>query len=203
MKARRISKALVSTVLCLILILGSVMPVFAAAPAKEDVEYEGNGRVEVEFKSDVVWKKPVVTVKDSSGKTYKATIVKRDNDDITFVIKGYKAGKKYNFTISGVKKRGTSGYGKVKGSFTIPKAAPKAYTGTDAKNAAINNAVKKLSAKKSTIRDVEVEKDYFRGQLVWEVSFDGKRTNKKGWYEFEYVIDVATGKILHVECERD
>lgn len=203
MKVGRISKSFIAVLLCLVMILGSVMPVFAAAPAKEKVEYEGKGRVEVEFMSKVNWKNPVVTVKDSTGKNYTATIVKKDNDDITFAIKGYKEGEKYSFSISGVKRKGTSGYGTVNGTVAIPARTAQNIKRAEAKNTAIMAAVKNLGLKKSTVREMDVEKDRFKGKTVWEVSFEGKRANKKGWFEFEYLIDMTTGKILRVECERD
>ena len=221
MTARGKRTRLVAIALCLVMIIGSAMPVFAAAPAKEKIEYEGKGLVEVEFYGKVAWKNPVVTVKDASGKTYKATIVKKDGDDITFKINGYKEGTKYNFTISGARKKGTKGYGKISGTVAIPKAktvakkpAPKKaaaktpakvtyIASATAKNTAINAAVKNLGAQKASLKKFEVEKDTFRGKVVWEVSFEGKRSGKTGWFEFEYVIDATTGKILRTEVERD
>ena len=212
---------MLAMVLCMVMIIGSAIPAFAAAPAKEAVEYEGKGNVEVEFMSKVAWKNPTVVVTDAAGKTYKATIVKKDNDDIMFKINGYKEGTKYNFTVSGVRKAGTSGYGKVSGTVTIPKAKAQAAKTTKkpavvkpaatakyiaantAKTTAINAAVKNLKAQKATLRDFDVEKDRFRGKVVWEVSFEGKRTGKAGRYDFEYIIDATTGKILRTEVERD
>ena len=218
MSIRRRVKAFVAVVLGLMVFATTAVPTFAATPAKEGVEYEGKGVVEVEFRSNVNWKAPKVTVTDASGKKYTAVIVKKDNDDISFRINNFKTGTKYNFAISGVKKAGTTGYGTIKGTVTIPapkavkKPAPKAtvkkpatvaITNAKAKTLAINNAVSSYKAIKSTMRDFDVEKDTFRGATVWEVSFEAKRTGLRGIYEFEFKIDAKTGKILKVEVERD
>ena len=62
-----------------------IMPAMAKTPEKESVKYEGGGRVEVEFYGDVEWKNTKVKVKDTSGKRYKTTIIKYDDDEIEFV----------------------------------------------------------------------------------------------------------------------
>lgn len=111
-------------VLTMMLTLGAA-PSFAAAPSKEEVKYLGKGKVEVEFYGDVAYKNVKVAVKDTSGKTYKASIYKKDDDELRFKVKNYKSGKRYNFTISGVRERGTDGYGNVTGSFKIKKAKTK------------------------------------------------------------------------------
>lgn len=97
----------------------------ASSPPKiEKVSYEGGGKVDVDFYGKVNYKSPKVTVKDSSGKKYSATIVERDDDDLDFKVKNYKKGKKYKFSISGIKRAGTSGYTKVKGTFKIKSSVP-------------------------------------------------------------------------------
>lgn len=99
----------------------TAVPSFAgSAPSIEDVEYEGSGKVDVEFYGDVQYKKTKVTVKDSSGKKYSASILHKDDDDIKFKIKKYKTGKTYKFTISGIKRYGASKYTSVKGKVKIP-----------------------------------------------------------------------------------
>ena len=201
---KRRMKRFVTMAVCLVMILGSAIPAFAATPNTEEISYEGNGKVEVEFYGKVTWKNPVVKVTDSTGKTYKAVIVKKDNDDITFRIKNYKAGTKYNFQISGVKQRNTQGFGTVKGKVSIP--APKTNKTTakaTAKTTAINTAVKNYNVIQSTIRDFEIEKDTFRGKTVWEISFEAKKVGKRGLYEYEILVDAQTGKVLRVEEERD
>lgn len=84
-------KKWIITALAAIMMLGGTfsIPVQAKAPAKEKVEYEGYDKVEVEFYGNVQWKNPGITVKDSNGKQYAVAIVKRDNDEIKFRIKGF------------------------------------------------------------------------------------------------------------------
>ena len=215
-KSLRIALALM---LGLMVIFTSTISAFAATPATEEIDYEGKGVVDVEFRSNVNWNAPKVTVTDASGKKYTAVIIKKDNDDISFRINNFKTGTKYNFAISGVKKAGTTGYGTINGTVTIPapktvakkttvkttpaKKVATTITSAKAKTLAINNAVASYKAIKTTMRDFDVEKDTFRGATVWEVSFEAKRTGLRGIYEFEFKIDAKTGKIVRVEVERD
>jgi len=94
-------------------------------PKFEDIDYEGNGRVDVDFCSRVVYKDAKVKVKDSDGKSYTASIVARDNDEVDFKIKNFATGKTYTFTISGIKVSGTDKYTSVTGKVKIP--APSLY----------------------------------------------------------------------------
>ncbi len=98
-----------------------------AAPKIQKAEYEGKGRVEVDFNSKVKYKNVKVTVKDNKGATYSTKINEKDNDDLTFTIKNFKTGRTYTYTISGVKKNNETSYGKVTGKVSIPAAtaAPK------------------------------------------------------------------------------
>ena len=207
MKTKKTVLRLIAIMSMVVMMFGSSLSVFAATPSLEEVEYDGAGKVEVEFYGKVNWKAPKVTVKDTQGRTYTATIIKKDNDDISFRVKNYRAGTRYNFTISGVKTKGTSGFGTVKGTFSIPAAKkvvkPQAITANKAKTAAINSAVTTYKVNKKTIRDFDIEKDTYRGKKVWEVSFEAKRTGKTGWFEVEYKIDAATGKVLYKQIERD
>jgi len=123
-------KAIISFALALAMMIPA-LPVLAAddqvkdrgASLIEDIDYEGNGKVDVEFFGKVVYGKVSVTVKDSAGKTYTATIIDKDSDDLEFKIKNYKAGKKYTFTIKNMKKKGAEKFRKVTGHFKI--AGPK------------------------------------------------------------------------------
>ena len=113
-------KRLISLVLAVILLLAMATPALAAAPKIRRTEYEGGKKVEVDFVGQVSYRNPKITVKDSSGKKLSARIVERDSDDIDFSVSGLKAGRKYTFTLSGVR-AGTSGrFGTVKGSFSVP-----------------------------------------------------------------------------------
>ena len=108
--------------LCLIalLILGTVQAFAASsAPKAEPPEYKGKKIIEVEFKGKVEFKNPAVKVKDSSGKYYKTVIVEKDDNDIKFKVPKLQSGKNYIYKISGIRKKGSGNYTKVKGSFRI------------------------------------------------------------------------------------
>lgn len=49
----------------------------------------------------------------------------------------------------------------------------------------------------SQVRKLESELDAERGKLLWEVEFEADN------WEYDYVIDAATGQILHWEKDRD
>lgn len=86
----------------------------------KEVDYDISDReVTFDFKNRVSWKKkPKVTIKDSNGKNYVRYIIEKDNDDIEVKVKKLKVGKKYTYSISGVAKKGSKSYKKVKGTFT-------------------------------------------------------------------------------------
>ena len=115
------------TVLCMILVMMWVMAAAIpamAAPRVKEAEYQGYGRVEVDFASDVKFKNVRITLKDNKGAKYSATNIKRkDSDEIFFTIKNYKKGRTYTYTISGVKRFSDKNYGTVKGTVQIPAAA--------------------------------------------------------------------------------
>lgn len=178
-----------------------IMPAMAKTPEKESVKYEGGGRVEVEFYGDVEWKNTKVKVKDTSGKRYKTTIIKYDDDEIEFKIKKYKKGKTYKFSISKVRRIGTGSYGTVKGKVKIPKEKT-SISRSAAKKKAVNHAVSHYNIKKSTIMDLSIEKDHYGGKAVWEIEFDAKKKGN-GWCEYDYKISRSSGKILFHDEEYD
>lgn len=165
---------------------------YAAAPSIDEVELKGKKKVEVDFHGDVEYKNVKVIVKNPGGKKYKAKFVKKDDDDITFVLRKHKAGKTYRFTIKGVRQQNTTKYGKVKGSVTIPKK--NGYIG---KKAALAIALKDAGLKKAQVRDTHVELDWEKGVRVYEVEFES------GKYEYEYDIRATDGKILSKNKELD
>lgn len=193
MKIRK-SKAAVIVCIVVTMIATTAAPAFAKAPAREKTEYEGKGRVEVEFKGNVKYKKPKVTVKDTKGKKYSASIVKRDSDDLTFVIKKYKEGRTYKYTIKGLKKSGTKKYGKVKGTVKIPVAkavaAPKNVTAANANNIAIADAVKVYKIVQSTVSKLTCKLDGKK----YEIEFIAEKSDGT-LYEFEYEISLTGGVI--------
>lgn len=114
------TKKLVALMLALVLALSVSAPVLAARSLIEKVEYEGKGKVEVDFYGRVQYKNPAVTVKDADGKTYRARITDRDSDDLEFKVTGLKGGMTYRFTISGIRQRGASSYTSYSGKFAVP-----------------------------------------------------------------------------------
>lgn len=88
----------------------------------EEIEYKGNGKVELDFAGRVKYKRVSVTVKDSAGKKYKASVYKKDGDELNFRVSKIAAGKKYKFTVKGIRNADGSSYTKVSGSFKTPKA---------------------------------------------------------------------------------
>lgn len=118
-------KRIVSMLLAVLLLTICAVPALAAAPKVKKVEYEGNGIVDVNFTTkNVRYKSAKVVVKDSAGKKLTAKIIEKDSDDISFKVSGLKAGRKYTFTISGVRAGKTGSFGKVKGSFRTPSNKP-------------------------------------------------------------------------------
>ena len=135
MKRERLGKKILSLVLAVTLV-GSGLSVYSAkdnnnevyavtgAQKNEKTEYEGKGKVEVEFYGKVKFYNAKVTVKKlSTGKVYTADILKKDSDDIEFKSPSYTAGCKYKYTISGIKKYGADRYTSVSGYFTVPNAS--------------------------------------------------------------------------------
>lgn len=118
------------TILCTLMVLvwvaAAAMPAMASPKIKE-AEYEGNGRVEVDFGTKVSYKNAKVTVKDSNGKAYSTKINKKDDDDLTFTIKSFKKGLTYTYKISGIRKKTEKSYSTITGKIKIPAAtaAPK------------------------------------------------------------------------------
>ena len=190
---KRMIRWSISLAVMLTLLLGSQISAMAASPTVEEVEHKGKGRVEVDFYGNVRYKNLKVSVKDTSGRKYKVTRVRRDDDEVKFTIKNYKAGKTYKITIKGVKSAGTQSFGKATAKLKIPKAAKgKAISARTAISKAKKDAKRKWGA--SGIWDVDVDKDRYRGQPVWEVSFSGTINGQE--YEFEYEIARKGGKIL-------
>ena len=181
-----------------VMILTAAVPVSAAPPKKHSVEYKGKGKIEVEFGSNVYYKKSSVTVKDTSGKKYSAYITDRDRDDLDFKIRNYKEGKTYKFTIKGVKKRGSSRYGKVTGTVKIPAAAS-AISSIAAYNNGVSDAVRVYGADASTAKLLKSRIDTDDGVRVYEIEFTAYVNGRL--MEFDYEINASTGKVKDRDCE--
>ena len=113
-------KRMLVTLMIAVWTVVAAVPAFAAPKIKK-AEYEGKGRVEVDFNSKVKYQNVKVTVKDDKGASYSTAINEKDNDDLTFTIKNFKTGRTYTYTISGVRKSGEKSYGNVTGKVTIPE----------------------------------------------------------------------------------
>lgn len=117
-------KKLVSVILLLVLAFSLSIGAFAAAPVIKETEYEGAGRVEVDFTTRVQYKNLKVTVKGPDGVSKTAKVVDKDNDDLTFVIPNAKPGQKYSFKISGIRAGKTGDYKSVSGTVKVPNWDP-------------------------------------------------------------------------------
>lgn len=197
---KRMKRIALTITMAVTMLLSGTVGTFASAPLIEDIEFKNSGRVEVDFRGKVQYNKMKVTVKDTSGKKYTVKSIRKDNDEVDFTISNFKKGKTYKITVQGIRKRGTKAYGKVTGTLKVPAPATGAtISKTTALNKAKSHAQK--SWKASKLWDVEVESDKYRGQAVWEVSFNGKIGGKP--YEFEYKIAKKGGKVLFQKKEYD
>ena len=110
-------RRLVCTLMVMMFVMAAAIPALAS-PKIREAEYEGSGRVDVEFKTDVKYKNVKVKVTDTKGKAYSTVIRSKDEDDLTFEIKSYKKGVTYKYTITGVKQKNEKNYGQVSGKVT-------------------------------------------------------------------------------------
>lgn len=171
------------------------IPTTNTAAIIEKTKYDGNGKVEVDFQSNVWYKNNVkVTVKDNTGKSYTARILDFDDDELDFRINNYKAGKTYTYTISGIRPVGATTYKKVTGKVTIPAAQKTTnITLAKAKSIALNHA----DLKASQVYFTEAKLDRDDGILIYELEF------RRGRMEYSYEIKASNGKILDWEQEYD
>ena len=91
-----------------------------AAGLIKNVDYDGRGKVDVEFRSRVEYGKVRVKVTDSQGNKLDVTVTDRDRRDLDFTMSGYREGKYYNLEIRGVKEAGTDVYKTLKGQIYVP-----------------------------------------------------------------------------------
>lgn len=97
----------------------------------ESIEYEGLGQVEVDFNDDVHYDNPAIAVNDANGNPCTATIIKQDDDDLTFRVENIQPGTAYDFTISGVRSGASSVSTSVSGQFSVPSGQDLAITDVD------------------------------------------------------------------------
>lgn len=180
----------------------AVAPSFAAAPEKERVRYLGNGKVEVDFWGDVRYRKTKVTVRDTSGKKYRASIYYRDDDELKFRIKKFKKGKTYRFTIRGLRAEYTRSYGKVSGKVKIKKA-PVKKPQYISKSKAISIAKSDVKRRTgiSSFYSVYAHRDWDDGIRRWDVTLRAQKGDFR--YEYDYEINERSGRIMSRDFDRD
>ncbi len=193
---KSIFKKITTITVAMAMVMGMmIVPSQAASKLIEDVEYDGKGVVDVEFSRDVKYKKAKVTVKDNKGKKYKATIVRKDSDDLKFKIKKYKTGRKYTFTIKGVKKWNAKKFGTVKGKvkidkkFVTKKSTPKGsdYIGIpQAKKVALAN----VGLTSGQVKFVKAKFEIDDGIPQYDIEFT------KDGVEYEFEINAKNGDIM-------
>ena len=100
------------------------IPALAIAPEAYRAEYEGNGRVEIDFRNNVTYENPTVQVAPadflSEAPALTARILELDNDDLTFVVEGILPETTYNYTVSGVREGRTGDFVSITGAVTTP-----------------------------------------------------------------------------------
>ena len=116
-------KKLLSLLLVIAAICSMTVTAFAATPIIDEVEYEGRGIVEVEFKKNVQYKNLKVKVTDAAGVTQTAVVVEKDKDELSFLVPDARPGK-YTFRISGIRSGKSGAYETVTGEFRIPDWDP-------------------------------------------------------------------------------
>lgn len=113
--------ALILTALILTMTTTAFSAMTEPAPAFR-AEYDGNGRVEIDFRGDVMYKNLSVTAVDPDGNSQTVTILETDDDDLTFRIDNILPSTVYTFTVSGVKLRGGADYESLSGEIATPAA---------------------------------------------------------------------------------
>lgn len=104
----------------LVALLVASVPVFAAQNDNIRVQYDGYGRVEVDFRKNVRYNEVKVEVKDSSGASVPAAVLDLDEDDLDFVVESLVPGEVYSFTITGVNYLLSGDAVPAEGSFRVP-----------------------------------------------------------------------------------
>jgi len=121
----RICKAAGMLLALAVLLSVNILPV-AAAQKVWHADYEGKGKVGIDFDKKVRFNNPKVIVKDTEGNTYKVKITDQETKELEFKILGYAADRKYTYQVSGVRLKGESEFRTIKGQITIPKEDGKA-----------------------------------------------------------------------------
>ena len=124
-------KYVMAIVFAAALMVAAAYPTLAETPVIKQVEYEGKGRVDVEFVSRVAYENVEITVADDAGTSYVPTIWEMDDDDLTFAVENIAEGRNYSFTISGVRTGFSGAAETVYGTFAVPATGELAVKGFD------------------------------------------------------------------------
>ena len=121
---RNLGSRLLAAVLAAVMVLGlNMMPAQADARI-ESVDYEGNGRIEVEIKTPVRYYRTFrVAAHNTAGKQMGTEIIKKGEDELLFRIIGAQPGQTYIFVVNGIRKQGESVKTRITRRITIPKSA--------------------------------------------------------------------------------
>lgn len=174
----------------------------------KEVDYDLNDRhenIELEFSGTVKRKaSSKVTVKDTSGKSYKTSIHDYDSNDLSLDVAGLKAGKTYTVTITNIKKSSASSYGTLSVKFTVPKASTSLvkdvdYDREDREVTFDFRSNVKYSNAKVTITSTDGKKTYTTRILEKEndeltVSVKGLQAGKKYSYKITGVRKASASK---------
>lgn len=98
----------------------AALPALAAAPEVFRAEYEGFGRVEIDFRNDVDYRDLSVEVTDPQGIAQSVTILEMDDDDLTFSIDNILPETVYTYTVSGIREGRDGEFGSITGEIVTP-----------------------------------------------------------------------------------
>lgn len=139
---------------------------------------DGQKELEIDFSTKVTWRSTakVSSIKDNKGVKYTGTLIDKDDDECDIVIPKLKTGRTYTITITGIKKKGTTGYRTLTLTAKVPAASS-------------------TSNKKVTVKKVEVDTDN-TDHDSYKTEIDIDFTTKVTWRSNAKVTSVKdnTGK---------
>lgn len=92
------------------MLIAAVVLTLAEIPAQagsvvEEIEYNGNGRVGVEFNTDIVYPSLKIVVKTAAGKSLPIRITRKSSRVLRIIVSGFKQGQAYTVTVSGIRRK--------------------------------------------------------------------------------------------------
>lgn len=113
-------KKLIAIAVAAVMLLA--LPALAAAPEAFRAEYEGNGRVEIDFRNDVDYENLSIGVTGPLGAAETVTILELDDDELTFSIDNVLPETTYTYTVNGIREGRSGDFGSITGEITTPAA---------------------------------------------------------------------------------